>query len=143
MIFALTLFGPDDMMARYASYETFAEIIRHRFDEPKETLKELYARIVFNILCGNTDHHARNHAAFWNGKTLRLTPAYDLCPQNRTGGEATQAMLISGDNRLSKLTSCLEAAPHFLLSAREATVIINQQREAIEKIGKRYAMKQA
>ncbi|MDO8907563.1 MAG: type II toxin-antitoxin system HipA family toxin [Pseudohongiella sp.] len=132
MISALTLFGLDDMMARYASYETFAEIIRYRFDEPKETLKELFSRIVFNILCGNTDDHARNHAAFWNGRTLRLTPAYDICPQNRSGGEATQAMLISGDNRLSKLESCLEAAPNFLLSEGEATAIFDKQREAIE-----------
>ncbi|MDP2127392.1 MAG: type II toxin-antitoxin system HipA family toxin [Pseudohongiella sp.] len=132
MISALTLFGLDDMMARYASYETFAEIIRHRFDEPKETLRELFSRIVFNILCGNTDDHARNHAAFWNGRTLCLTPAYDICPQNRSGGEATQAMLISGDNRLSKLESCLEAAPHFLLSEGEARAIFDKQREAIE-----------
>src|SRR5690606_17469616 len=93
MVSALTLFGLDDMMARYASYETFAEFIRHRFADPKETLAELFSRIVFNILCGNTDDHARNHAAFWNGKSLRLTPAYDICPQGRTGHEATQAML--------------------------------------------------
>lgn len=132
MVSALTLFGLDDMMARYASYETFAEIIRHRFDDPKETLEELFSRIVFNILCGNTDDHARNHAAFWNGKTLRLTPAYDICPQGRTGSEATQAMLISGDNRLSKLKSCLDAAPHFQLSESEAKAIFEKQRETIE-----------
>lgn len=132
MVSALTLFGLDDMMARYASYETFAEIIRHRFDDPKETLEELFSRIVFNILCGNTDDHARNHAAFWNGKTLQLTPAYDICPQGRTGSEATQAMLISGDNRLSKLKSCLDAAPHFQLSKSEAKAIFEKQREAIE-----------
>lgn len=132
MVSALTLFGLDDMMARYASYETFAEIIRHRFDDPKETLEELFSRIVFNILCGNTDDHARNHAAFWNGKTLKLTPAYDICPQGRTGSEATQAMLISGDNRLSKLKSCLDAAPHFQLSESEAKAIFEKQREAIE-----------
>lgn len=132
MVSALTLFGLDDMMARYASYETFAEIIRHRFDDPKETLEELFSRIVFNILCGNTDDHARNHAAFWNGKTLRLTPAYDICPQGRAGNEATQAMLISGDNRLSKLKSCLDAAPHFQLSEEKAKVIFEKQREAIE-----------
>lgn len=132
MVSALTLFGLDDMMARYASYETFAEIIRHRFDDPKETLEELFSRIVFNILCGNTDDHARNHAAFWNGKTLQLTPAYDICPQGRTGSEATQAMLISGDNRLSKLKSCLDAAPHFQLSESEAKAIFEKQREAIE-----------
>ncbi len=132
MVSALTLFGLDDMMARYASYETFAEIIRHHFDDPKETLKELFSRIVFNILCGNTDDHARNHAAFWNGKTLNLTPAYDICPQVRAGNEATQAMLISGDNRLSKLKSCLDAAPHFQLSESEAKTIFEKQREAIE-----------
>ena len=132
MVSALTLFGLDDMMARYASYETFAEIIRHRFDEPKESLEELFSRIVFNILCGNTDDHARNHAAFWNGKTLQLTPAYDICPQGRTGSEATQAMLISGGNRLSKLKPCLDAAPHFQLSENEAKAIFEKQREAIE-----------
>jgi serine/threonine-protein kinase HipA len=120
------------MMARYASYEVLAEVIRNRFEDPKQTLEELFARIVFNILCGNTDDHARNHAAFWNGKALRLTPAYDIYPQPRTGHEATQAMLISGDGRLSKLASCLNAAPHFLLTQADAKAVFNKQREAIE-----------
>ena len=71
MVSALTLFGLDAMMARYASYEDLAEIIRHRFTSPKATLHELFQRLVFNILCGNTDDHARNHAAFWDGKHLR------------------------------------------------------------------------
>src|SRR3546814_7650654 len=65
---ALTLLELDEMMARYASYEELADIIRHRFVAPTETLHELYGRLVFNILCGNTDDHARNHAAFWDGK---------------------------------------------------------------------------
>ncbi len=67
MVSALTLSGLAEMMARYASYETLAVIVRHRFTDPKDTLKELFARLVFNILCGNTDDHARNHAAFWDG----------------------------------------------------------------------------
>jgi serine/threonine-protein kinase HipA len=41
----------------------------------------VFERIVFNIVIGNTDDHARNHAAFWDGTHLDLTPAYDLCPQ--------------------------------------------------------------
>lgn len=127
MVSALTLFGLDEMMARYASYEDLTEIIRHRFTKPKETLRELFGRLVFNILCGNTDDHARNHAAFWDGKDLTLTPAYDICPQNRTGNEASQAMLIAGDNRMSKLTSCIEAAPHFLLDPESAEQIIAGQ----------------
>lgn len=127
MVSALTMLGLDEMMARYASYEDFAETIRHRFTKPKETLKELYGRICFNILCGNTDDHARNHAAFWDGKMLSLTPAYDLCPQGRSGNEATQAMLIKGDGRHSTLANCLNAAPQFLLTEAAAISIIEGQ----------------
>lgn len=133
MVSALTLFGLDDMMARYASYETLAEIIRYRFTNPKETLKELFSRLVFNILCGNTDDHARNHAAFWDGKELILTPAYDICPQGRSGNEASQAMLISGNNNLSQLKSCLETAHNFLLSEDDALLIFEKLIPLIEE----------
>ena len=34
MVSALTMFGLDAMMARYASYEDLAELVRHRFTEP-------------------------------------------------------------------------------------------------------------
>ena len=127
MVSALTLFGLDAMMARYASYEDLAEIIRHRFTAPKATLHELYGRLVFNILCGNTDDHARNHAGFWDGTRLTLTPAYDICPQSRAGNIASQAMLIVGDNRTSTLAACLEAAPNFQLGDKAAKDIITQQ----------------
>tara|TARA_B100001094_G_C17635061_1_gene532308 strand:- start:109 stop:579 length:471 start_codon:yes stop_codon:yes gene_type:complete len=119
-------------MARYASYEDLAKIIRHRFVEPKKNLRELYSRMVFNILCGNTDDHARNHAAFWNGQDLDLTPAYDICPQERVGGEASQAMLISGIRNLSKLSYCLEAAHHFLLDKNSGREIIESLKAVIE-----------
>ncbi len=133
MVSALTLLGLDDMMARYASYETLAEIIRHRFTDPKATLEELFSRLVFNILCGNTDDHARNHAAFWDGKTLTLTPAYDICPQGRTGNEASQAMLIAGNNNLSQLKTCLTTAHNFLLSENQAQAIFEKLTTAIEQ----------
>jgi serine/threonine-protein kinase HipA len=131
LISALTLFGLEAMMARYTSYQDLAEIIRHRFTIPADTLRELYGRIVFNILCGNTDDHARNHAAFWDGCSLTLTPAYDVCPQPRTGNEASQAMWILGDNRMSQLSVCLAAAPNFLLDSDRAKLIIKHQVQAI------------
>lgn len=132
MVSALTLLGLDDMMARYASYETLSEIIRHRFTDPKHTLKELFSRLVFNILSGNTDDHARNHAAFWDGKALTLTPAYDICPQGRSGNEASQAMRIYGENNMSQLKTCLGTAHNFLLSEEEARATFENQMAAIE-----------
>jgi serine/threonine-protein kinase HipA len=136
MVSALTLLKLDEMMARYASYEDLATIIRHRFTSPKETLKELYARMVFNVLCGNTDDHARNHAAFWDGKNLSLTPAYDICPQQRTGGQANQAMLIMGDRKASQISLCLMAASQFLVDIEAATKLVAGQVKAIKKFWK-------
>lgn len=127
MVSALTIFELDEMMAAYASYEKLAEIIRHRFVNSTATLRELFSRIVFNILCGNTDDHARNHAAFWDGHQLALTPAYDICPQSRAGQQASQAMLIHDGDRSSQIATCIAAAPSFLLGTEDAIAIVNHQ----------------
>jgi serine/threonine-protein kinase HipA len=123
-------------MAAYASYENLAEIIRHRFSNPKSTLRELFSRIVFNILCGNTDDHARNHAAFWDGQQLTLTPAYDLCPQSRTGQQASQAMLIRDNDRTSQVGTCIAAAALFLLNQHDAISIVNSKSKSLSTRGK-------
>jgi serine/threonine-protein kinase HipA len=127
LLSALTLLELDELMARHASYADLADIIRQRFTSPRDTLRELFGRLVFNILCGNTDDHARNHAAFRDGARLTLTPAYDICPQSRTGTEANQAMHIHGVRHESQLRLCLEAAATFLLSPADAETIIRNQ----------------
>jgi serine/threonine-protein kinase HipA len=133
IVSALTMLELDEMQARYASYADLAQIVRERFTAPKATLRELFARIVFNLLAGNTDDHARNHAAFWDGEMLTLTPAYDICPQPRSGGEASQAMQIApGGYRMSQLSGCVEAAATYLLSPGEAREIVDHQIEMVE-----------
>ena len=131
VVSALTILGLDEMQARYASYQDLAETIRFRFTQPGKTLRELFARICFNILVGNVDDHARNHAAFWDGAQLTLTPAYDICPQGRTGQEASQAMLIVDQSRSSQIATCLAAATHFQLDEASAIAIIEHQVRAI------------
>ena len=131
IVSALTLLGLDERFAAHASYEALADIVRARFTDPAETLEELFGRMVFNVLVGNTDDHARNHAAFWNGDSLTLTPAYDICPQSRSGREASQAMQIHGRQRRSQLTLCLAAANKFLLPEDRAMAIIRRQIAAI------------
>ena len=132
MVSGLTIFALPEHEGRYASYEMLTERIRHQFTNPKATLRELYRRMVFNILVGNTDDHARNHAAFWDGKQLTLTPAYDICPQGRTGQEASQAMNIHGDNKLSQLGNCLKARNSFQLSEDDSRTIISRQVRTIQ-----------
>jgi serine/threonine-protein kinase HipA len=133
MVSALTVLELGEMQAAYASYADLAQIVRERFTDPKATLRELFARIGFNILVGNTDDHARNHAAFWDGEMLTLTPAFDICPQSRSGGVASQAMKIAEDGfRLSRLRGCVDAAATYLLNEAEAREIVDSQVEAIE-----------
>jgi len=129
---ALTILGLDATGARYASYADLAQAIRARFSDPRETLRELFARITFNVLTGNTDDHARNHAAFWDGTQLELTPAYDICPQLRSGGEAAQAMAIGRDGwRYSQVGGCVERSEEYLLTAAEAKDIVDRQIDVI------------
>ena len=133
LVSALTLFSLDEMSARYATYFELADMVRARFSNPTSTLRELFARIVFNVCIGNIDDHARNHAAFWDGAQLTLTPAYDLCPQPRSGQEARQAMAIGRDGaRASQLKVCLSAAPDYLLDAEQARAIIDGIVDTIE-----------
>ena len=134
LVSALTILELDEMMARYASYSDLAQIVRERFTGATATLRELFARITFNILTGNSDDHARNHAAFWDGQWLTLTPAYDICPQPRSGGETSQAMMIGPDGfRLSTLAGCVERATTYMLTESDARELIDHQRDVIER----------
>jgi serine/threonine-protein kinase HipA len=133
MVSALTMLHLDEMAARYATYVDLTDLIRAAFAEPEATLRELFSRIAFNIMVSNTDDHARNHAAFWDGRHLSLTPAYDIQPQNRTGWTAAQAMAYSRDGtRTSCLAPLITAASEYLLTPGEAKDIVERQRATIE-----------
>jgi serine/threonine-protein kinase HipA len=134
MVSALTMLSLDVASARYGSYADLADVVRARFTKPKATLRELFSRIVFNVLCSNTDDHPRNHAAYWDGEALSLTPAYDICPQLRSGGEAAQLMAIGRDGwRMSQVAGCVERASTYLLTEAEAREIVDGQIETIER----------
>src|ERR1700733_3561735 len=135
LVSALTILGLDEFTGpRYGSYALLADHIRRSFARPAATLRELFSRIVFNILVGNTDDHPRNHAAFVNSdRNLTLTPAYDICPQPRSVPQANQAMAIGRNGeRSSQLATCLDACEVYLLDAGQAQSIIDAQIDVIQ-----------
>ena len=131
MVSALTMLDLNDNTGLFAaSYADLADLIRARFADYQEALPELFRRIIFNILIGNTDDHPRNHAAFWNGRTeeLTLTPAYDLTPIVRHTQRATQLMAIGrGGWRESQLAGCIEHSEIYHLSSEQAKQIVSEQ----------------
>ncbi len=96
----------------------------------EQDARELFRRMVFNILVDNTDDHEKNHALlvvnpFANGR-LRLAPAYDVLPTN--SGQGYQEFICGDQGRDSTLANAMSQCEAFgLLSseaAREVAAII-------------------
>jgi serine/threonine-protein kinase HipA len=127
IVSALTVLGLDEKWAREATYPNLVDQLRIHGLAFKKDATELFSRLVFNVLIGNTDDHARNHSFFVEGNTIRLTPAYDITPFPRAGGEASHGMKITQRSNLSRIRLCLETAPEFGLSEDEARSIVEAQ----------------
>ncbi len=89
--------------------------------------------MVFNILIGNVDDHARNHACFWDGHCLDLTPAYDVCPQPRTGISADQAMIVGEWGRKANLENAISDCVRFGLEKNYASEMIKRLLDVVRK----------
>ncbi len=122
---ALTLLHLDELFGRYATYPGLLDALRSHPDQV-DPGPELFARVALSIALGNTDDHARNHAALWDGQRLRLAPAYDLDPCRPHGWDANQAMAWGRDGqRTSRLPALVEAAHDYGLCRRAAREVVD------------------
>lgn len=126
IVSALTWTQEAELSAHHISYPQLAGIITDTFENAPAALEEFFTRLIFNILVGNTDDHARNHAAFWNGHSHRLTPAYDIAPQRRISRQAGQAMILSNRSRAAQLANAAAIAPIFGVDQPQFTRIVDR-----------------
>jgi serine/threonine-protein kinase HipA len=107
------------------SYILLAQV--RRLTGQEETLgadlKEIFRRMVFNILIDNTDDHERNHGFLYE-RGWRLAPAFDISSQLTALGY--QAMKVGADNTHSTLVNALSECAHFGLKPEEALELVNQ-----------------
>ncbi len=127
VVSGLTMLALDAHLgARYGSYPELLDVLREHGRAPREAGRTLFERVVFNVAIGNNDDHARNHAAFWDGRSLELTPAFDLTPQVRSTDTSAQAMDVGRDgSRGSQFAVCVSAAADYGLSRPEAKEIVD------------------
>ncbi len=127
VVSGLTMLGLDAHLgARYGSYPELLDALRESARAPQNMGRRLFERVVFNVAIGNNDDHARNHAAFWDGQSLELTPAFDLTPQVRSTDTSAQAMDIGRDgSRGSQFSVCVAAAADYGLSRPAAKEIVD------------------
>lgn len=82
---------------------------------------EIFERVAFNIAVSNSDDHHKNHAAFWDGSTLELTPAYDVEPQPEGSTGRGQRMAITrAGSRKPSLTHLISAHDDYGISRAAA-----------------------
>jgi serine/threonine-protein kinase HipA len=128
---AMTALAADDGEAR--SYLELAEVLRREGSSAKEDLRELWRRMLFNVLISNTDDHLRNHAFLHDGSGWRLAPAYDLNPMPTDIRPRIHALALNENDQTGSVETVLEVAPMFGLSQTEARGLQKQVVAAVRK----------
>lgn len=129
-------------------YPQLARILRRvgitQDDINQRDARELFRRMVFNILVDNTDDHEKNHSLLvvnplGNGR-LKLSPAYDVIPTN--SGQGFQEFICGAHGRDSTLENAMSQCDAFGLSPKEAAAevvavigIVNTWQEHFEHAG--------
>ena len=82
-------------------------------------MRELFRRMVFNILIDNTDDHEKNHALMMNEQgQFELAPAFDVLPSGQALG--FQQMRVGEQAADSTLANALSMSALFALKSDEA-----------------------
>lgn len=104
-------------------YPELAQLLRRRAPVAagiaRAQMRELFRRLVFNILMDNTDDHEKNHVLLMDdAHHLHLSPAFDVLPAAQ--GLGNQMMRVGRDAADSTIDNAFSEAALFGLSPGEA-----------------------
>ena len=125
---ALTLLDRRD--GEKASYLELAEFLRSRGSKRylKEDLRELWIRVVFNILVANRDDHLRNHGFILDIDGWRLAPAYDMNPNI---DKQQHQLAIDSSDSTPDVELALSTAKYYGVKTREASALLETIKKEI------------
>ncbi|MDQ3109775.1 MAG: HipA domain-containing protein [Bacteroidota bacterium] len=127
---AMTLLGHTDGSGHDTgvSYLELGEFLIKNGADVNTDLEELWRRIVFHICVKNTDDHLRNHGFLLTDKGWRLSPAYDVNPNEY--GSGLRLNISEKDNSLD-LELALNVAEYFRVDKPKANEIIEQVKSSV------------
>lgn len=122
---AMTMTGYNENILREssASYLDIAEFITNYGCNIDENLKQLWRRIVFNIMISNTDDHLRNHGFILTKNGWILSPAYDINPSI---DKSDLAININTEENALDIDLAKSVGEYFRLSSTEMDKIIDE-----------------
>jgi serine/threonine-protein kinase HipA len=119
---ALSMLGLRD--GEHGSYPELVDALTRHGAQAREDARELYRRMVLNILVSNVDDHLRNHGFLWIGRGgWSLSPVYDLNPTPTDVRPRILTTNISLDEATCDLDLALGSAEFFGISLKEAKAI--------------------
>lgn len=124
---ALSLMEWDEWDRLDWSYPALADRMRATILAQPDQLHELFSRMVFNVLCRNTDDHPRNHGFIRGEKGLALSPVYDIVPSPTRPGVGTDfslCMALGERGREASLDNALSMSARFGLGREEAEKVV-------------------
>ena len=129
---AMTMLGYTDGAGHGTgvSYLEMAEFLMKHGADVNTDLEELWRRIVFYICVKNTDDHLRNHGFLLTEKGWRLSPAYDINPNEF--GTGLSLNISEKDNALD-LDLALSVAEYFRVDKSKAKIIIDQIKKSVNE----------
>lgn len=129
---AMTLLGLNDGVNHQEGigYYDLARFIIQHSCEPSKDLEELWKRILFNILVSNTDDHMRNHGFILTNKGWKLSPAYDMNPNEY--GTGLTLNITENSNELN-VDLAFEVAEHYKINDKSANLIYNKMLKSIKE----------
>lgn len=123
---ALTMLGLNDgdNASNGYGYTDIVDFIIQQGCNVERNLEELFRRVAFYIIVGNSDDHFRNHGFLLTRKGWELSPAYDINP---TLSEY-QSLLINRSTSKADLEILAASASDYMLSSDRAESILNEVR---------------
>lgn len=119
---ALSMLDASDHETR--SYLEIVDALRQQGAAAKADMRELWRRIVFNVLISNSDDHLRNHGFLYAGPDgWRLAPAYDLNPVPVDVKPRVLTTAIDLEDTTASLELAFSVAEYFGLNDTEARKI--------------------
>jgi len=127
---AMSLLGLDDGAGSGTGngYLDIVDFILQGCTDVQKNLRELFRRVAFNVMFGNTDDHFRNHGFLLTPKGWTLSPAYDINP----GAKSHQCLLIDQFTEQSDINVLLSASENYMIERKEAEEIVEEVRSAIK-----------
>lgn len=116
------------------TYLDIAAVIEEVSDKASEDLQQLWRRMLFSVLIGNTDDHLRNHGFLHQpGRDVwRLSPAFDLNPEPKRAPRF-HATSIDGTDAPATVSAVMAVARDFRLIGAHADRIAGEVRGAVSR----------